>query len=90
MRIEGIEWSQKVINKLERKHGICPAEVEAALRYESVHLRKISGVYAAYCRNSAGRYLFVVLRIKSGGIARIITARDMTPAERRLYKKATS
>ena len=34
-----------------------------------------------------GRYLFVVFRRKPRGVVRVITARDMEPKEKRLYRR---
>jgi uncharacterized DUF497 family protein len=38
-----------------------------------------------YGRTEAGRYLLVVLASLGGGVVRVITARDPTERERRLY-----
>jgi uncharacterized DUF497 family protein len=40
-----------------------------------------------YGQTSSGRYLFVAYLYLGKGVARVITARDMTKRERRLYLK---
>lgn len=90
LRIERIECSQEVADKLERKHGIRLVEVEAVLQSKTSHLRKTGGIYELYGQSYEGRYLFVVFRNRGRGIVMIITARDMTTGERRLFKRASA
>ena len=88
MRIKHIECSREVADKIESKHGIRLVEVEEVLRSKTAHLRKTAGIYEQYGRSYEGRYLFVVFRNQGGGTVRIITARDMTIRERRLFQQA--
>lgn len=88
MRIEQIECSREVADKIECKHGIRLVEVDVVLRSKTSHVRKTAGIFELYGQSYEGRYLFVVFRSQGKGIVRIITVRDMTTGERRLFKKA--
>jgi uncharacterized DUF497 family protein len=91
MRIKGIIWLPNVVDKLDWKHGIVPDEVEelfgGAPRYRRIERGKVRGedVYAAMGQTEAGRYLIVFFIHKKSGAALVISARDMTPKERRRY-----
>lgn len=88
MRILEIVWTPEIIDKIERKHGLTPEEVEEACSEPEAHIRRArSGRYAILGRSDSGRYLFVVGAYQGGGIVRIITARDMTAPERDLYMR---
>ena len=52
------------------------------------HVRRgREGLYEVYGQTAAGRYLLVVLAYVGSGIGRVVTARDMTVAERRRYRQ---
>lgn len=94
MTFREIIWLDNVVDKLAWKHGVVPAEVEAVLgSRRTLHFRnrkgKIEGedVYNALGRTEAGRYLSVFYIKKLVNRALTITAREMTPAERRRYGK---
>ena len=89
MRIEGIRWSYRVSEKIERKHRVSRSEVDELFDGNIGHLRKTSSGYAAYGRTEAGRYLAVFFRMTTDRWAKILTARDMERREVRLYRKAT-
>ena len=86
MRFIRFDWDDRNTEHIAR-HGLEPFEVEGALRGGALVLRGREGRYLAYGRTTAGRYLFIVLRARGGGLARVITARDMTDAERRFYHR---
>jgi uncharacterized DUF497 family protein len=44
-------------------------------------------VYAALGQTESGRYLIVFFILKQGAVALPISARDMTPRERKLYAR---
>lgn len=68
-------------------HGVEPYEAEAAL-INARWIRKVGdGKYIAYGQTDSGRYLTVVFAPKDRQRTRVITARDMTPAERRNIRK---
>lgn len=86
MRFTSFDWDERNIEHIAR-HGLEPIDVEGALRSGALVLRGRQGCYIAYGRTAAGRYLFTVLSARSGGLIRVITARDMTDRERRFYHR---
>ena len=86
MRIHTFDWDIVNIDHLSR-HGVSPEEVEEACYERPYILKGRAGSYLIYSQTRDGRYLFSVLRIVGQGTARVITARDMTEAERKLCRK---
>jgi uncharacterized DUF497 family protein len=93
MKVRGTIWLDSVVEKIERKHGVSRDEVHQVIRgramfrfVESGH-RRGENVYAALGRTAAGRYLVVFFVHKRDDRILILTARDMTDAERRRYEK---
>lgn len=93
MRISGIIWLEETIDKLAEKHGVVEREVREVLaarpyfrRMERGH-RTGENVYGAYGQTEAGRYLVVFFVYKKDSRALVVSARDMTNAERRLYER---
>ncbi len=94
MRIDDLIWRDEIVEKLAVKHRITPSEIEQVFLSEP-YFRFISkgrhtrdeDVYAGYGRTDAGRYLTVFFIHKPGGLALIISARDMDEKERRRYGK---
>ena len=92
MEIQGIIWLEVVVDKLSVKHSVSPEEVEEALsvsrfRFLQAGTRKGEDVYIGLGRSDAGRYLAVVFIRKVDRKALILSARDMTPTERRAYER---
>ncbi|MFQ5594553.1 MAG: BrnT family toxin [Anaerolineae bacterium] len=93
MRINSVIWLPDVIEKLEAKHDVTAAEVEEVFRLGAVFRRGPRGkrpgedLYKAYGQTEAGRYLFIVFIYKRDRRALILSARDMTSKERRLYRR---
>lgn len=91
MKIAGFIWLSYFVNKLEQKHEVDPFEVEAIFDHDVLIRRAEKGhrpdenLYAAYGQTKAGRYLVVFFIYKQDRQALIISARDMTPKERRYY-----
>ena len=84
-RIEGFIWEEWVLDKLDWKHGVDPQEVEEAFFNPPYKVRRTGdGKYLLYGRSNSGRYLFVVFVWEDQSV-KVITARDMMPAERKLY-----
>ena len=82
-RIEGFIWREWVIEKLLARHSVTPDEVEEVFFNSPLKVRKASsGKYLLYGTSNSGRYLFVVFAWVETKV-RVITARDMTKAERR-------
>jgi uncharacterized DUF497 family protein len=93
MKIDGIIWLENIIDKLLWKHHVTPGEVEEVFncspRYRFFERGDVEGedLYLAMGRTEAGRYLIVYFLHKVTGEALVISARDMTKKERRLYGK---
>ena len=86
MRFRSFNWDSWNVDHIAR-HGVEPHEAEAACHGDAVVLRGREGRYLVYGRTGAGRYLLVILRSCGQGVARIITARDMTQRERQFYHR---
>lgn len=81
-------WPE-VEEKLWLKHRVSVYEVEEALADPRIRTRRTKGktalpVYEAVARTEAGRYLFLVVRIRPECVE-IITAYDAEPKHRRFY-----
>jgi uncharacterized DUF497 family protein len=93
MRITDIIWKEAVVEKLARKHGVTVIDAEKAMLSRPVVRKIVRGrvqgedVYAALAQIDDGRYLIVFFIDKKQGVALPISARDMTPAERKYYAK---
>jgi uncharacterized DUF497 family protein len=93
MRLKGTIWLREVVDKLAFKHGVETNEVEEILNNKpKVRLvergkRKGEDVYQATGQTDAGRYLLVIFILKATNKALILTARDMTGAERKRHAK---
>jgi uncharacterized protein len=94
VRIGGIVWLPGVVDKLANKHSVDTMEVEEVLSNQP-HFRRIArgnvageNLYAMMGQSNAGRYLMTFFVYKQSYDALIISARDMTIAERRRYEKA--
>ena len=93
MYVADIIWLPDILDKLDWKHGVSPAEVENILYGRPLHRKVQRGrvpgedVYAALGRTDAGRYLVVFFVYKHSREALIISARDMDGQERRLYER---
>lgn len=93
MKIRGLIWLDEIIDKLDRKHNVSQNEVREILtnrpsfRFVEKGHRSGENVYAALGRTGSGRYLIVFFVYKKDGGAIILSARDMTPAERKRYEK---
>ena len=90
LRIESLEIDDLVLDKIESKHGVTFEEVEEACLSEKRHVRRSrEGLYKLFSQTAAVRYILVVLVNLGRGCWKIVTAREMTDSERRLYSKAT-
>jgi uncharacterized DUF497 family protein len=89
VRIEALEISDTVLEKIESKHGVTFEECEEAVQSGERHVRRgRDGLYKTFSRTAAGRYVLVVLAAREAGLFAIVTARDMSETERRLYRRA--
>ncbi len=93
MRISAIIWLEEIVEKLRRKHGVEPEEVEEALSsrpyffFAERGYRKGEDVFGALGRSAAGRYLVTYFVYKRNKSALIVSARDMAPKDRRRYER---
>ena len=83
-------WPQEQIDHIAR-HGVTPEEFEQACSGECMidktKSRGENPVYLAYGQTEAGRYLTcVVIRFPDGN-GYPVTARDMTPREKKRFRK---
>ena len=84
--ITGFIWEEWVVDKLDWKHGLEPYAVEAAFFNPPYKVRRTAAdKYLLYGRSDEGRYLFVVF-VWVGKQVKVISARDITAAERRFFR----
>jgi uncharacterized protein len=84
--ISGFEWDDENISHIER-HSFTPEEVEEVFACEHKIRRTLQRRYIALGETLDGRLAFVVFRRLSGGLVRVITARNMEASERRLFRR---
>jgi uncharacterized DUF497 family protein len=76
------DWNEEHI----ARHGVDPDQVEEVIfDNEYFSSRARNGTYRLIGRANSGRYLVVFLAPRDGGIFYVVTARDATDNERRLY-----
>ena len=85
MVISGFEWDSDNVFHIER-HQFTPEEVEEVFASGHQVRRTRQERYVALGETLDGRLAFVVFRRLARGLVRVITARDMDPAERRLFR----
>jgi uncharacterized DUF497 family protein len=93
LKIKGIIWFEEIAEKLERKHHVHPEEVKEVFlrrpkfRFVERGHRSKEHVYAAMGRTTEGRYLIIFFVYRQDKSALVLSARDMTPAERKKYEQ---
>jgi uncharacterized protein len=93
MRIKGIIWLEDIVDKLAVKHDVDLHEVREILKGRPLFRRMERGhrpgedLYGAFGQTDAGRYLVVFFVLKKDNKALVISARDMSFAERRSYER---
>lgn len=88
-RIRRLEWDEHNEEHIAR-HGVSPEEVEEVCFARPMLVRSRQGSHVALGQTHAGRHLVVVLRFKAHGLARCITARNMTDKEKRYYRRRST
>ena len=84
---------RRIVDKIAQEHAVKQSEIREVfdnrplLRFVEKGHRLGENVYSALGRTEAGRYLVVFFIHKKKGQALILSARDMTASERRLYGK---
>lgn len=86
MKAVTFEWDEQNVDHLERHH-VEPDEAEAVLDSDPLILRTGDGKNLAYGQSDEGRYVLVVFVRKPGSLIRVITARDLTDAEKKRYQR---
>jgi uncharacterized DUF497 family protein len=90
VRFDDIEIDDHIVDKIESKHGVKLYEVEEVCYSPGARLRRgRAGLYRLFGPTDGGRLLVVVLAEKGPNVWRVVTARRMTDAERRLYGRKT-
>jgi len=87
VRVRKLLWSRAVIEKLHTKHRILPSEVKAVCAGTHIAWAGRRGTYYLLGQTESGRYLFIVLAHKGRGRFKVITAREMTRAERQRFRR---
>lgn len=78
-------WDENNIEHIAN-HGVEPYEAEEVIDDDPFITKSGKDRYVAYGQTNAGRYLLVVFARKPKQRLRVITARDMTDAEKRRFK----
>lgn len=86
MIISGFAWDDDNVAHIAR-HQFTPEEVEEVFAGNYKLRRTRERLYVALGETLDGRLAFVVFRRFSGGVVRVITARDMDNHERRLFRR---
>lgn len=86
MVISRFEWDDDNIFHIDR-HEFTPEEVEEIFAGDHNVRRTRQKRYIALGQTLDGRLAFVVFRRLTGGLVRVITARDMDASERRVFRR---
>jgi uncharacterized DUF497 family protein len=84
--VSGFEWDDDNVTHIGR-HEFTPEEVEEVFAGGHKVRRTRQKRYIALGETLDGRLAFIVFRRMSGGLVRVITARDMDASERRLFRR---
>jgi hypothetical protein len=94
-RIIGFEWDDGNARKSEERHGVSQAEAEQMFFQEPLLIAEDPGHslteprFHALGRTVAGRMLQATFTLRAGGtMIRVISVRDMSRKERRIYGNA--
>ncbi len=93
MKIKGFIWFEEILEKLARKHHVQQEEVREVFanrpkfRFVEKGHHSEENVYAALGQTNAGRHLIVFFVYKKNKDALVLSARNVTPAERKKYEQ---
>ncbi|MEK7859148.1 MAG: BrnT family toxin [Elusimicrobiota bacterium] len=91
MRVAELRCDDRAEEHIWERHRLTFREVEEAFYHHGWGIRgREKGIYEIYGRTEAGRYLMIAARSLAKGVFQLITARDMSHAERRRYGKHTA
>lgn len=92
-RCEGFQWDFGNVAKIWERHRVTPAECEDVffhrpliVREDEAHADTEERLYALG-RSDAERLLFVAFTVR-GHLIRVISARDMSRKERKIYQSS--
>lgn len=86
LRVERFRWPLGIEDKVLRKHGLDREDVEESFFHSEAKLRKSGDRYRLFTRTDPGDYIVVVFEL-AARTATIVTAREMTPSERRFFRR---
>lgn len=86
MRAADFDWDEQNMDHIAR-HGVETDEAESILDDTPLILHTEDGKYLAYGQTDEGRNLLVVFVRKSASLIRVISARDMTEAEKKKHRR---
>jgi len=87
IKIKEFHWDEENEKHILWRHNVTRSEVESVFIGDPYFRIGRDGTRYVYGQTSSGRYLFVVYLYIGTGVVRIITARDMTKREKKLYLK---
>lgn len=86
MIISGFDWDEDNVVHIEH-HQFTPEEVEEVFAGDYKIRRTRHRLYIALGETLDGRLALVVFRYLNQGLIRVVTARDMSDRERRMYHR---
>lgn len=87
IQIKNFEWDEINLEHIH-DHKVEDYEVEDVLLFdEPIYYKRRENKYCTFGITNEGRYLFIVFVAKDTGLIRVITARNMTKTEKKLYNK---
>jgi len=87
IKIKAFQWDERNDRHITERHNVTKSDAEEVFMGDPYFRIGRDGTRYVYGQTSAGRYLFIVYLYLGSGVARVITARDMTDGERKLYLK---
>lgn len=88
MRILELHCDAETELHIWSRHRVTVREAQEAAHLRGFVIRgRERGIYEVFGRTETGRYLTIAVRDMGHGVARVITARDMSDTERRRYRR---
>jgi len=84
--IRSFEWDDTNRGHIAR-HNVSPEEAEEACTNNPVILKSREQHYYIFGQTDNGRFLTIIVKFRFGGLARVVTARNMSNAERSRYRR---